>query len=610
MIHHQSKHVEACKKISATKRKPFDSRIQRQATVSEGESGLRGINNHQSINSKGSGVTINNMKSTSVTRAVGSTVIDTTSPSRGKNMSLNRRASVTMKSSSSTSGNIVNSKTIVQEKNKSNWREQHEQFIRTVRAARGVKIDELTDEFELNGEKKLPSGYIQCPTCDRSFNRKAAERHIEWCGERKSFTKNHRSSPQSLDAMAKFKARSTYKPPIDLRQRNNKKSFNKNNDSYQVKQIDTKRGDDDEDDETTSRGRVSRMRSVSTSNLKEAKSSDTINLTCSTLRRSNGHLSSKKRDVSVDSRSSGEIKGNNNNKQIKPNVRGRGGYFSNLTSIIPTTGSKVKAFLAASNKGQVKAPIVKFKDKFPLAAKSNTMTSTYMATSDTLQELLKRPVDNENYSKQPKTVPGVRTGGMSPIKSASVTNKSQQVSTFDSLSLMKRSLDDLMLYNSQNNSNARNSIGSIKSPFTLNQSTIALFNDNKSSNNLLMNDESNIIVSSVDTNKTNETGDLGGGSNSIDSGLRGSTSGSSGEDQSIDGRKASLTVSEESAATATVAATVNATAAAAAASRQGSSSETNLPRWCHQCGTKYPMQGAKYCYECGARRLGTIASLV
>ena len=202
---------------------------------------------------------------------------------------------------------------------------------------------------------------------------------------------------------------------------------------------------------------------------------------------------------------------------------------------------------------------------------------------------------------------------MSPIKSASITSKQinhEQASTFDSLSLMKRSLDDLMLYNSQQSSTARNSIGSIKSPFTVNKSTIALFNENnKVSSNPLTSitcgDESQ-VVSSVDPNKSMEAGGGGGGSNSIDSGLRGSTSGSSGEDQSIDGRKASLTVSEESASAAAAATA----AATTTASRQGSSSETKLPRWCHQCGTKYPMQGAKYCYECGARRLGTLASLV
>lgn len=31
-----------------------------------------------------------------------------------------------------------------------------------------------------------------------------------------------------------------------------------------------------------------------------------------------------------------------------------------------------------------------------------------------------------------------------------------------------------------------------------------------------------------------------------------------------------------------------------------------LPKFCHQCGTKYPTTIAKYCYECGSRRLGSV----
>lgn len=44
-------------------------------------------------------------------------------------------------------------------------------------------------------------------------------------------------------------------------------------------------------------------------------------------------------------------------------------------------------------------------------------------------------------------------------------------------------------------------------------------------------------------------------------------------------------------------------------SRDGSSDGKrtgSLPKFCHQCGTKYPISIAKYCYECGSRRLGTV----
>ena len=41
-------------------------------------------------------------------------------------------------------------------------------------------------------------------------------------------------------------------------------------------------------------------------------------------------------------------------------------------------------------------------------------------------------------------------------------------------------------------------------------------------------------------------------------------------------------------------------------SQVSSAASTGLPKFCHQCGTKYPTTIAKYCYECGSRRLGTV----
>ncbi|XP_048385636.1 zinc finger C2HC domain-containing protein 1A [Stegostoma tigrinum] len=34
-----------------------------------------------------------------------------------------------------------------------------------------------------------------------------------------------------------------------------------------------------------------------------------------------------------------------------------------------------------------------------------------------------------------------------------------------------------------------------------------------------------------------------------------------------------------------------------------SSAGQQLPRFCHECGTKYPVECAKFCYECGVRRM-------
>ena len=56
-----------------------------------------------------------------------------------------------------------------------------------------------------------------------------------------------------------------------------------------------------------------------------------------------------------------------------------------------------------------KEPIMKFKEKFP-----NHTNHTNFVRNEQLKELLKK---TEAYHGPPRTVPGVRTGGMSPVKS-------------------------------------------------------------------------------------------------------------------------------------------------------------------------------------------------
>ena len=56
---------------------------------------------------------------------------------------------------------------------KSDWRKKHEDFINTVRAAKGIK-----------GYERAPvdtSDYVQCPHCGRKFSEGAADRHIPKC---------------------------------------------------------------------------------------------------------------------------------------------------------------------------------------------------------------------------------------------------------------------------------------------------------------------------------------------------------------------------------------------------------------------------------------------
>jgi hypothetical protein len=168
-----------------------------------------------------------------------------------------------------------------------------------------------------------------------------------------------------------------------------------------------------------------------------------------------------------------------------------------------------------------------------------------MRETDALKEMFKRP--DTNFSHLPRTVPGVRTGGMSPTRAFGGFDESTSNSTFSSsISLMKKSLEDLYLRDTS------------KTP--------------ASKNGFMTN---GISLTDMRRSPTN--------------GNRGSTSGSSAGDGDHLGLNRKSSAEENG---------------------NKSSDSGSMPRWCHQCGTKYPMTVAKYCYECGARRLGTLASLV
>lgn len=217
-------------------------------------------------------------------------------------------------------------------------------------------------------------------------------------------------------------------------------------------------------------------------------------------------------------------------KSVSPSYR-----KTHPPAAVPVPASRVKAMMNASSKVTPKTPIVKFKDKFPNGGTS--VTSQYIKETNALKEMFKRP--DTNFSNQPRTVPGVRTGGMSPTRAYGRFDESNSRSSY-STSLMKRSLEDLYLRD--------------KTP--------------PSKNGFITN---GVSLSEIRRSPPNGH-------------HRGSTSGSSGGDADhLMGRKSS---------------------------GEDSSDTGSMPRWCHQCGTKYPMNAAKYCYECGARRLGTLASLV
>ncbi|XP_071941442.1 uncharacterized protein [Antedon mediterranea] len=66
-----------------------------------------------------------------------------------------------------------------------NWREQHLDFINSIRSARQVsKALKTGGPLPPPPPPSINPDYIQCPHCSRRFNRKAGERHIPFCATR------------------------------------------------------------------------------------------------------------------------------------------------------------------------------------------------------------------------------------------------------------------------------------------------------------------------------------------------------------------------------------------------------------------------------------------
>ncbi|OTF76460.1 hypothetical protein BLA29_007841, partial [Euroglyphus maynei] len=83
-------------------------------------------------------------------------------------------------------------------KKQSNWRQQHQEFIRTIRAARGAQ--------QQSGA--IPPGFTECPTCQRRFSIKAADRHIEWCAESQHKQRQRQQNvAKNQEALERMKAR-------------------------------------------------------------------------------------------------------------------------------------------------------------------------------------------------------------------------------------------------------------------------------------------------------------------------------------------------------------------------------------------------------------------
>ncbi|KAJ7413821.1 Zinc finger C2HC domain-containing protein 1A [Willisornis vidua] len=94
-------------------------------------------------------------------------------------------------------------------KKPSNWRRKHEEFIATIRAAKGLNLKD-GGKLPPPPPPSYDPDYIQCPYCQRRFNENAADRHINFCKEQAARITN--KGKLAADTRGKLPTRTQYKP--------------------------------------------------------------------------------------------------------------------------------------------------------------------------------------------------------------------------------------------------------------------------------------------------------------------------------------------------------------------------------------------------------------
>ncbi|XP_019628483.1 PREDICTED: zinc finger C2HC domain-containing protein 1A-like [Branchiostoma belcheri] len=93
----------------------------------------------------------------------------------------------------------------------SKWRQQHEDFIRSIRAAKETDVAIKTGKpLPPPPPPAINPDYVQCPHCEKRFNETAAERHIPWCAEQTKRIPNKKNQ----DAKSRMNARTQYRAPL------------------------------------------------------------------------------------------------------------------------------------------------------------------------------------------------------------------------------------------------------------------------------------------------------------------------------------------------------------------------------------------------------------
>uniref|UniRef100_A0A147BC18 C2HC/C3H-type domain-containing protein n=1 Tax=Ixodes ricinus TaxID=34613 RepID=A0A147BC18_IXORI len=389
---------------------------------------------------------------------------------------------------------VPSSPKVQKAKPRTNWKEKHEELIRTIRAARGEDTGPTTDG-NTNGttgsRPAIPAGYVECPTCNRNFSDRAADRHIAWCQER-----NNRippKSPASAEAVERLKARTKYKVPTPGK----KNGTVSPSGSHGSKELAYK---------TVASKAVA-------GNHKRTKSSPS-------MLEANGTSTGHPKKAAV-------------NRKAK---------------LLPAP-PKLKTTKAGGG-------VMKFKEKFP-----NHVSSPHRYTDDGYDPYKKADLQMRELirgttlaPKNPRTVPGVRTQGLHNNTSSNTSDSNSYTSTNSSGS--ENRLDEEM--NFLNSKFAELARPGFTGEFTNNWAK-------------RMNDNAVTVLSVQDSSNGAPHG-----SRLADHEPQTSSSGSDG---SLLGY----------------------------GSTGSSAPEPKVPYLCHQCGTVYPVSAAKFCYECGARRLGLIA---
>ncbi|XP_043684372.1 bromodomain-containing protein DDB_G0270170-like isoform X3 [Vespula pensylvanica] len=115
------------------------------------------------------------------------------------------------------------------EKRKSSWKETHDDFLRTIRAARSETASIIINQRQSSshassGAPMRANEKGTCPTCNRQFGVKAYDRHVAWCKERSTrlpispATKN--IAKERLEARMKYRA-----PTLKNRRKSNRDKY-------------------------------------------------------------------------------------------------------------------------------------------------------------------------------------------------------------------------------------------------------------------------------------------------------------------------------------------------------------------------------------------------